>query len=61
MLDIFSVDPWNDAWTDEQLHTYISELIGNKNSLSYGIYQHDTLIGMALGKRNAGMREQNTG
>lgn len=53
MLDIFSVDPWNDAWTDEQLHTYISELIGNKNSLSYGLYKNEMLIGMALGKKKS--------
>lgn len=50
MLDIFSGEPWNDVWTDKQLHTYVSELTGNKNSLSFGVYLYGNLIGMALGR-----------
>lgn len=30
MIAIFSREPWNDKWTDDQLYRYISELIGNK-------------------------------
>lgn len=30
MIDIFSKEPWNDTWTDAQLHLYVSELIENK-------------------------------
>ena len=25
MIDIFSVEPWNDVWTDDKLHTYIRD------------------------------------
>ncbi len=49
MLDIFSKEPWNDAWTDEQLQLYVSELTDNKNSLSFGLFENDNMIGMALG------------
>ena len=50
MLEIFSGEPWNDTWTDEQLHQYILELMSNKNSLSFGAYKDDILIGISLGK-----------
>ena len=50
MIDIFSVEPWNDVWTDDKLHTYIRELMGNENSLSFGVYQDEVLIGIALGR-----------
>ena len=50
MVEIFSKDPWNDMWTDTQLHAYVLELIGNRNSLSFGLYQGSALIGMALGR-----------
>lgn len=50
MVDIFSKDPWNDIWTDTQLHAYVLELIDNRNSLSFGLYQGPALIGMALGR-----------
>ncbi len=49
MIDIFSKEPWNDTWTDEQLHLYVYEMIENKNSLSFGLFEDDNMIGMALG------------
>ena len=49
MVDIFSKEPWNDTWADEQLHLYVSELIDNKNSLSFGLFENDNMIGIALG------------
>ena len=34
-FDIFTKEPWNDDWSDKnQLHEYITDLIGNRNSLS---------------------------
>ena len=49
-FDIFTNEPWNDDWSDEvQLHEYITDLIGNRNSLSLGLYNGDELIGLALG------------
>ncbi len=48
--DIFTNEPWNDDWSDEtQLHEYITDLIGNRNSLSLGLYDGDELIGLSLG------------
>ncbi len=44
-FSIFSAEPWNDDWSDkEQLNTYIKELMGNFNSLSYGLFLEDELI-----------------
>ena len=50
MLDIFSGEPWNDHWTDEQLHAYVAQLTGNPNSLAFGAFQNGELVGMALGR-----------
>lgn len=48
--DVFSKGPWNDDWSDEtQLHEYITDLIGNRNSLSLGLYEENELIGLSLG------------
>ena len=48
--EIFMSEPWNDDWSDEkQLHNYITDLIGNRNSLSFGLYDGDELIGLSLG------------
>ena len=48
--DIFTNEPWNDDWSDEQqLHEYITDLIGNRNSLALGLYEGDELIGLSLG------------
>lgn len=48
--DIFTNEPWNDDWSDEaQLHEYITDLIGNRNSLSLGLYDGSELIGLSLG------------
>lgn len=48
----FSREPWNDNWADAgQLHAYILDLIGNRNSLSLGLYQDSgALIGVSLGR-----------
>ncbi len=47
---VFMFDPWNDDWSDEQqLDHYIMDLIGQSNSLTYGLYEGDELIGFSLG------------
>ncbi|WP_035773012.1 GNAT family N-acetyltransferase [Butyrivibrio sp. VCD2006] len=47
---VFMSDPWNDDWSDEQqLDLYIIDLIGQSNSLTYGLYEGDDLIGISLG------------
>lgn len=51
ILETFSREPWNDNWIDKkQLHSYILDLIGNKNSLSIGLYENGELIGVSLGR-----------
>ena len=47
---VFSAAPWNDDWSDEkQLHGYIIDLMGNRNSLSFGLYENGCLTGIAIG------------
>lgn len=49
-FDIFTNEPWYDDWSDpKQLNAYIIDLIGNRNSLSLGLYKDDELIGLSLG------------
>ena len=50
MLAVFSGEPWNDAWTEDQLHAYLTQLMGEHHSLSFGIYLHGSLSGVSLGK-----------
>lgn len=48
--DIFMREPWNDDWSDdEQLHQYITDIIGNRNSLAFGLFEEEQLLGLALG------------
>lgn len=48
--EIFTNKPWNDDWGDEaQLHEYIMDLIGNRNSLTLGAFENDELIGFSMG------------
>ncbi len=49
-FDIFTNEPWNDDWSNgTQLHEYITDLIGNRNSLSLGLFEDGELIGLSLG------------
>lgn len=49
-VEVFTNEPWNDDWSDErQLHEYITDLVGNRNSLSIGLYEDDNLIGLSMG------------
>lgn len=49
-VNVFSNEPWNDDWSDEnQLQRYIHDLIGQNNSLSFGLFSEDRLIGLSLG------------
>lgn len=43
--DVFSQEPWN----DEQLHLYLLDLMDNKNSLSYGLFDQNQMIGLSIG------------
>ncbi|MCR5600872.1 MAG: GNAT family N-acetyltransferase [Ruminococcus sp.] len=49
-ISVFTSEPWFDDWSDPvQLNSYILDLIGNNNSLSLGLYEHNVLVGLALG------------
>ena len=50
-VSVFTKEPWNDDWSDkEQLDMYITDLIGQGYSLTYGLYDDaDELIGISLG------------
>lgn len=51
-LSVFSKEPWNDKWDDlNQLDMYIKELTTSFNSLSYGLYDDEKLLGIALGRK----------
>lgn len=48
--EIFMNEPWNDDWSnDDQLYNYILDLIGNRNSLAFGLYYNGCLVGLSLG------------
>ncbi|MBP5451219.1 MAG: GNAT family N-acetyltransferase [Treponema sp.] len=47
---VFTKEPWNDDWSDKnQLDMYINDLIGQGYSLTYGLFDDDELIGIAMG------------
>lgn len=49
-ISVFTIDPWNDAWSDlKQLHMYLLDLIDQNNSLTYGLFENDELIGVSMG------------
>ncbi len=49
-VSVFTDDPWNDDWSDDrQLDLYISDLIAQDISLTFGLYDDDKLIGISMG------------
>lgn len=47
---VFTREPWNDDWSDEtQLNAFLTELIGNPNSLPLAYAEEDTLAAVAMG------------
>ena len=50
-FSVFTREPWNDDWSDqEQLDAYIQDLTGHSNSLTYGLYEGETLTGVSMGQ-----------
>ena len=50
-VSVFTAEPWNDDWTDEkQLSMYLHDLTGQSNSLTYGLFYDDALIGLSMGR-----------
>ncbi len=49
-LRVFTAEPWKDDWSDrEQLNAYIHDLTGQSNSLTFGLYEGEKLIGVSMG------------
>lgn len=49
-VNVFTKEPWNDDWSDEnQLCAYIHDLVGQDNSLTFGLYEGNELIGISMG------------
>lgn len=47
---VFTQPPWNDDWSDEQqLAAYIEDLTGNKNSLAFGFFRGEEMVGLSMG------------
>ena len=47
---VFTIEPWNDDWSNqEQLNLYLLDLIGQSNSLTYGLFENRKLIGVSMG------------
>lgn len=49
-VSVFTQAPWYDDWSDEvQLRLYIHDLIGQSNSLAFGLFEGEKLIAISLG------------
>ncbi len=49
-FSVFAAEPWNDDWSDRhQLSLYLTDLMGQGNSLAYGLYENGILAGVCMG------------
>lgn len=50
-VNVFTAEPWNDDWSNqEQLNLYLIDLIGQNNSLAFGIFEGGELLGVSMGR-----------
>lgn len=50
--NVFTNEPWNDDWSDdEQLSYYIEDIAGCFNSINYGLFEDDEMIGLSIGNK----------
>ena len=50
-VDLFTKEPWNDDWSDEnQLVCYLTERCGAFNSLTYGYFDGEEMVGLSAGR-----------
>ena len=50
-LSVFTISPWYDDWSDEkQLNAYLTDLMGQSNSLAYGLFENENLIAVSMGR-----------
>lgn len=49
--DVFTAEPWNDDWSDrQQLDLYLQDLMGQSNSLTYGLFEGPALVAVSMGR-----------
>ncbi|HFI0695617.1 TPA: GNAT family N-acetyltransferase [Streptococcus suis] len=49
-LSVFSHEPWNDDWSDEeQLNRYLGDLLSHPRALCFGLVDQGKLIALSLG------------
>ncbi len=49
-FSVFTSEPWLDDWSDQkQLNAYIADLTHQGNSLAFGLYAGEKLIGVSMG------------
>ena len=50
-VQVFTAEPWNDDWSDrQQLRLYLTDLLGQSNSLTFGLYEGPALMGLSMGR-----------
>ena len=49
-VSVFTAPPWNDNWSDrQQLDRYLEDLTGQSNSLAFGLFDGEELVGVSMG------------
>ena len=46
----FAAPPWNEAWERADFHRYLQDILGNENSLGFGLFEGGQLAALALGR-----------
>ena len=48
--NVFTRPPWNDDWSnDAQLSAYLADLTDNQNSLAFGFFRGQEMVGLSMG------------
>lgn len=46
----FAAPPWNEAWERADFRRYLQDILGNENSLGFGLFEGEQLAALALGR-----------
>ena len=46
----FAAPPWNETWERADFHRYLQDILGNENSLGFGLFEGEQLAALALGR-----------
>ena len=47
----FAAPPWNEAWERADFRRYLQDILGNENSLGFGLFEGEQLAALALGRK----------